>query len=73
MKKTSVYLDDDRDAKLGQVSHLTGRSQSELLREGVDYVIARHLTPRPPMQAPSFDAGFVARDRIDDLMAGFGR
>jgi hypothetical protein len=40
MKKTSVYLSEDEAAGLRRAASLTGRSQAELLREGVRRVIA---------------------------------
>lgn len=35
MRKTSVYLTDDESAGLRRMAASTGRSQSELLREGL--------------------------------------
>lgn len=40
MKKTSVYLTDELAEALRRVSIATGRSQSELIREGVRRVTA---------------------------------
>jgi Arc/MetJ-type ribon-helix-helix transcriptional regulator len=38
MKKTTVYLTDEEAAALQRVAAETGRSQSELIREGVQAV-----------------------------------
>jgi hypothetical protein len=47
MKKTSVYLTDDEVEALRRTAAATGRSQSELLREGVRYVVgAAGMTQR---------------------------
>ncbi|MGH8884685.1 MAG: ribbon-helix-helix domain-containing protein [Egibacteraceae bacterium] len=35
MRKTTVYLSDEEAAELRRVSAVTGKSQSELIREGV--------------------------------------
>lgn len=35
MRKTTVYLSEDEAAELRRVSVVTGKSQSELIREGV--------------------------------------
>jgi len=35
MRKTTVYLSDDEAAELRRVAAATGKSQSELIREGV--------------------------------------
>jgi predicted DNA-binding protein len=40
MRKTSVYLDDAEAESLQRVAAATGRSQAELIREGVRRVIA---------------------------------
>lgn len=39
MRKTSVYLTDDEAEGLRRASERTGRSQSELIREGVQHVL----------------------------------
>jgi hypothetical protein len=39
MRKTSVYLTDDEAEALRRASEVSGRSQSELLREGVRHVV----------------------------------
>lgn len=40
MRKTSVYLDEEEVAGLRRVAARTGRSQAELIREGVRQVVA---------------------------------
>jgi hypothetical protein len=40
MRKTSVYLTDEEADALQRASKATGRSQAELIREGVRYVTA---------------------------------
>lgn len=39
MKKTSVYLSEDDAARLGRAAAASGRPQSEIIREGIRYVI----------------------------------
>ena len=39
MRKTTVYLSDDEADALRRMAALTGRSQAELLREGVRRVV----------------------------------
>jgi ribbon-helix-helix CopG family protein len=39
MQKTTVYLDDEEVDSLRRLSEATGRSQSELIREGVRHVV----------------------------------
>lgn len=40
MKKTSVYLSNEQSERLRRLAATTGRSQAELIREGVRLVIA---------------------------------
>lgn len=71
MVKTSVYLDDTQKADLEKVVALTGRSQADLIRDGVDQIVSQHLRRRPTMTAQA--SGPTILDRADELMAGFGR
>lgn len=70
MIKTSVYLDDEQKHDLEQVVALTGRSQADLIRDGVNQVIQDHLAKRPPMKAGFNSPAMVGR--LDELMEGFG-
>ena|GEM_PF-2863239 len=69
--KTTVYLDDDLKADLVRASALTGRSQADLVRDGIEQVVAQHLHVRPQMKATA--TGATVLDRIDELMTGFGQ
>jgi hypothetical protein len=55
MNKTSVYLNRDEAEGLRRVSVMTGRSQAELIREGVRRVIAAMETE--PRVCPSMSVG----------------
>lgn len=39
MRKTTVYLDDSQAERLGRIAASSGRSQAELIREGIDRVL----------------------------------
>lgn len=39
MRKTSVYLSDEEAEKLRRAAAASGRSQAELVREGIRYVL----------------------------------
>jgi len=71
MVKTTVYLDGDLKADLVRASALTGRSQADLVRDGIEQVVAQHVRVRPHMLATA--TGATVLDRIDELMSGFGR
>jgi hypothetical protein len=70
MLKTSIYLDEQRKADLERVAALTGRSQADLIREGIDQVIHDHLRTRPKMKGRLRQHGLTRR--VDELMDGFG-
>ena len=53
MRKTSVYLSEDEAERLRALASATGKSQAELIREGVRRVLAR----RPRRQFRSMASG----------------
>ena len=46
MHKTTVYIDDSQADRLGRLAATTGRSQAELIREGLERVLDE-APPRP--------------------------
>ncbi|MDR2454001.1 MAG: ribbon-helix-helix domain-containing protein, partial [Bifidobacteriaceae bacterium] len=46
MLKTSVYLDEELKSQLSGVSERTGRSEADLIREGVEQVVSRYRGER---------------------------
>ena len=73
MQKTTVYLPDDLKSALKRAAEETGKSEAELIREGVQEVVRRR-TPPPP-RFGVFDSGMSdLGSRVDELLAkGFGR
>jgi Arc/MetJ-type ribon-helix-helix transcriptional regulator len=71
MKKTTVYLPDELKRDLERAAATSGRSEAELIREGVESVIARQVPPRP--RIPLFRSGRPdLAERVDELLEGFG-
>jgi predicted transcriptional regulator len=70
MVKTSVYLDEQQKQDLDRVAQITGRSQTDLIREGISQVIQDHLAKRPKMRARFHDPSIVGR--TEDLLDGLG-
>ena len=70
MVKTSVYIDDQQKQDLDRVAQITGRSQADLIRDGISQVIHDHLAKRPKMRARFHDPSIVGRD--EDLLEGIG-
>jgi len=72
MKKTTVYLPDELGRDLKRAAAASGRSEAELIREGIASVVEAQLTPRP--RIPLFNSGDpTLAERVDELLAeGFG-
>ena len=71
MEKTTVYLTDAQKRALAQTAKVAGRSEAELIREGVELVAARHRAA--DLVLPLFDSGQPdLAERVDEAMEGFG-
>ncbi len=71
MRRTTVYLPDDLKIALEHAASTSGRSEAELIREGVEYVASRVASPRPRL--PLFDSGDpTLAERAEELLDGFG-
>jgi hypothetical protein len=71
MRKTTLYLPDDLKAELERVSAETGRSEADLIREGIRLAIHNHTPAAPTIPIyVSEDPHFA--ERVDELLAGFG-
>jgi Arc/MetJ-type ribon-helix-helix transcriptional regulator len=69
MEKTTVYLSEEQAAALRRASAATGRSQSELIRDGVDLITSRSRRRTFASRAAATgDDPDVAR-RVDELLA----
>ena len=70
MQKTTVYLSDDLKAALARAAADTGRSEADLIREGVRLAVAQH-TPTPTIPIFVSDDPHFA-EHVDDHLAAFG-
>lgn len=71
MVRTTVYLPEELKDELERAAAATGRSQVELIRDGVRAVVAarKPFSPRIPL----FRSGIPdLGQRADELLAGFG-
>jgi hypothetical protein len=73
MKKTSVYLDDERRNRLARAAEVTGRSQAELIRDGIDHVIEQSLPRRSKLLELRLSLGADTQERVDQALEGFGQ
>lgn len=71
MVRTTVYLPEELKSELKRVARSQGRSEAELIREGVRDVVkgARRRQPTIPLFA-SGDPTLA--ERVDALLPGFG-
>jgi hypothetical protein len=71
MEKTTVYLPDDLRRALRRASRATGRSEADLIREGIGTVVGTHRIAEPRL--PLFESGVDdLASRADELLSGFG-
>jgi hypothetical protein len=71
MEKTTVYLTESQKRALSQAAKVSGRSEAELIREGIDTVTSKHAVREPTL--PLFDSGQSdLAERVDEFLGGFG-
>ena len=71
MTKTTVRLTIAQKRALQGVARATGRSQADLIRDGVDLVIARYRTSEPRL--PLFTSGRPdLTEELGAALEGFG-
>ena len=70
MMKTTVYLPEEMKADLERVAAETGKSEADLIREGIRLALVQHQpTPTIPILV-SDDPHFA--ERVDEYLVGFG-
>jgi hypothetical protein len=71
MQRTTVYLTTAQRRALATTARATGKSEAELVREGVDAVTSGHRVAEPTI--PLFESGRPdLATSADDLLEGFG-
>jgi hypothetical protein len=71
MEKTTVYLTNAQKRALARAATIEGRSEAELIREGIDAVTSKHRVAEPTL--PLFESGLPdLASRADDHLKGFG-
>ena len=71
MEKTTVYLTDELKRALARAARSSGRSEAELIREGIGLVTGTHRVAEPRL--PLFESGQSdLAERVDELLGGFG-
>ena len=71
MEKTTVYLTPNQKRALARAARASGRSEAELIREGIEAVTSRHRAAEPTL--PLFESGQSdLAERVEEYLAGFG-
>lgn len=71
MDKTTVYLPPELKRALRRAARSSGRSEAELIREGIGLVTGTHRIAEPRL--PLFESGQPdLAERADELLHGFG-
>ncbi len=71
MEKTTVYLPEELKRALRRASRATGRSEADLIREGIGVVTGAHRIAEPRL--PLFESGQPdLAERVDVALDGFG-
>ena len=66
-----MYLTEQQKRALERASRVAGRSEADLIREGVDLVTASHAVAEPRL--PLFESGQAdLAEHVDDALTGFG-
>lgn len=71
MRKTTVYVPDDLKEALARASEASGRSEAELIRDGIELVVSRTEDPLPRLPLIESDDPGLAGN-VDEALAGFG-
>jgi hypothetical protein len=71
MERTTVYLTTAQKRALERTARAEGRSEADLIREGIDSVTAGHRVQEPRL--PLFSSGVAdLASRTEELLEGFG-
>jgi ribbon-helix-helix CopG family protein len=74
VKRTTIYLTDAQKEQLERLAARTTRTESDLIREGVDQVLDTHR-PRRPKPGALFALSDPLLDdpaRVEEALEGFG-
>ena len=71
MEKTTVYLTEAQKRALERAAQRAGRTEADLIREGVELITARHRTAELVLPLFSSDQPDLA-EHIDEALHGFG-
>ena len=71
MRKSTVYVPEHLKDRLASLAAASGRSEADLIREGIRLVTGEVSPPAPRL--PLFESGQPdLAERVDELLDGFG-
>ncbi len=71
MNKTTVYLPDELKRELERTAKEQGRSEADIIREGIRLALEKSTPPMPTLWTfTANEPDYI--DRIDELLEGFG-
>jgi len=70
--KTVVHLPEELKADLERLARSEGKTEEDLILEGVRHVVESHASPPPRIPLFSSDDPTLA-ERADELLKGFGK
>lgn len=75
VKRTTLYLTDGQKQELELLSAQTTRTESDLIREGVDQMLDAHRVRRakPGVLFALSDSVLDDPDRVEEALEGFGQ
>lgn len=71
MRKTTVYVPDALKEALARASDASGRSEADLIRDGIELVVSRTQDPAPRLPLIESGNAYLA-EGVDEALAGFG-
>ena len=71
MRKTTVYVPDGLKSRLARAAADSGRSEADLIREGIELVSGRVEGAKPRLPLFASDEPDLA-ERAEEHLAGFG-
>lgn len=72
MLKTTVYLPEALKRRLRGLARRSGRSEAQLIRDAIERIVNERRSQRPTLPLFRGDDPTLA-ERVDELLAGFGR
>jgi Arc/MetJ-type ribon-helix-helix transcriptional regulator len=71
MRKTTIYVPDDLKAALERAARALGRSEADLIRDGIRLVVEHQVDPEPRLPLLASGDPMLA-EHVEAALEGFG-